>query len=134
MLVAIELNFFYCLFKFYDYCFLCLKENRNRGQNFSLVFLFFCIFLLKETQTFKAYWTESYKHCIIIAVSHTNCYLFKPCLCLLRFVLPSAFSTADFFQFLDTVLRKTLNVTSDHPYRCIKTRVYNNFNLRYFVS
>ena len=35
-------------------------------------------------------------------------------LCLLRLVLPLPFSTADVFQFLDTVLCKILNITSEH--------------------
>ena len=60
--------------------------------------------------------------------------LFCSFLCLLRLVLPSPFSTADVFQFLDTVLYEILNVTSDHSCRCIKNRVYNTFSLRYFVS
>ena len=45
-----------------------------------------------------------------------------------------AFLNADVFQFLDTVLWEILNVVTDHSSRCIKNRVYNNFNLRYFVS
>ena len=49
-------------------------------------------------------------------------------------MLPSPFSTADAFQFLDTVPFEILNVTSDNSCRCIKNPVYNNFNLRYFVS
>ena len=56
-----------------------------------------------------------------------------PSLCLLRLVLPPPFSTADVFQFLDTVLCETLNVTSYQSWRCIKNRVYKNYNLRYFV-
>ena len=58
---------------------------------------------------------------------------FCPSLCLLRHVLPSPFSTADIFQFLDTVLCKILNITSDHFCYCIKSHVYNNFNLRHFA-
>ena len=30
------------------------------------------LLLLKETQTFKTYWTESYKYCIIIAGNNTK--------------------------------------------------------------
>ena len=59
---------------------------------------------------------------------------FCPSLCLLWFVLPSPFSTADVFQSLDTALCEISNVSSDHSCRCIKTRVYNKNNLRYFVS
>ena len=59
---------------------------------------------------------------------------FYPSLCLLWFVLPSPFSTADVFQSLDTALCEISNVSSDHSCRCIKTRVYNKSNLRYFVS
>ena len=54
--------------------------------------------------------------------------------CLLQLLLPSPFSTADVFQFLDTVLSKILNVTSHHLCHCIKSHAYNTFNLRYFVS
>ena len=54
--------------------------------------------------------------------------------CLLRLWLPSPFSTADVFQFLDTVLSEIFNVKSDHSCRCIKRRAYNTFNLRYFVE
>ena len=59
---------------------------------------------------------------------------FCPSLCLLRLVLPLPFSTADVFQFLDTVLCKILNITSDHLCCCIKNQAYNNFNFCYFVS
>ena len=59
---------------------------------------------------------------------------FSPSLCLLRLVLPLPFSTADVFQFLDTVLCKILNITSDHLCCCIKNQAYNNFNFCYFVS
>ena len=59
---------------------------------------------------------------------------FCPSLCLLRLVLLSTFSTADVFQFLGTVLCEILNVTSNHSCRCIKSCIYNNFNLCYFVS
>ena len=54
-------------------------------------------------------------------------------LCLLRLVLPLPFSTADVFQFLDTVLCKILNITSDHLCCCIKNWAYNNFNLCYSI-
>ena len=67
---------------------------------------------LKEIQTFKAYKTESYKYCIIITVSNTKTY-----------------------SLLNEILLSNVrNVTSDHSNHCIKNHVYNNFNLRYFVS
>ena len=53
--------------------------------------------------------------------------------CLLQLLLPSPFSTADVFQFLDTVLSEILNVTIDHLCRFMKNRVCSTFNLRYFV-
>ena len=69
----------------------------------------------KETQTFKAYYTESYKYCIIIAGSNTKIlkthgYLTKSCsllallsvYCDLCFLLPS--SMAEFFHFSNTAL------------------------------
>ena len=56
--------------------------------------------------------------------------------CLLRLVLPSPSSTAEFFQFLDTVLReKFRRILSDTRIKTfIKNRVYKNFNLRYLIS
>ena len=67
-------------------------------------------------QTFKAYETESYKYCIMIARSNTKILKthrsMNKMLCLsallglLQLVLPSPFSAAEFFLFLDTVLRK----------------------------
>ena len=75
----------------------------------------------KETQTFKAYYTESYKYCIIIAGSNTkilkthgllNKILFSLCpsLCLLRLMLPVAFLNRGVFHFCTP---RILNVTSD---------------------
>ena len=71
--------------------------------------------ILKETQTFKTYWTESKRYCIIIAGRNTKIWktlrllkeiLFSLCpfsvYCDLGFLSPS--STAVFFNFLETVL------------------------------
>ena len=58
---------------------------------------------------------------------------FCRCLCLLQLVFPSPFSTADVFQFLDAVLCKFWDVTSDHSCRCMKNFVHNNFNLHLFL-
>ena len=73
-------------------------------------------------------------------------------LCLLLLVLPAPFSTAEFFsswRHSSAESLKILNVTSDHSCHkyflflvwkwleittCIKNRVYNNFNLCYFMS
>ena len=94
-------------------------------------------------QTFKAYWTESYKYCIILhCISNTKIYSLLRKILLSISILFSVycdlcflclFSSADVLQFLDTVLCKILNVTNDHLYHCIKNRVYDNFNLHYFV-
>ena len=46
---------------------------RMRNLQFSIFFFYkIRVFTLKETQTFKAYYTESYKYCFIIAVSNTK--------------------------------------------------------------
>ena len=60
---------------------------------------------------------------------------FCPSLCLMRLVLPSTFATADGFQLLETVLStQYLNITSNQSCPYIKTCLYNDFNLCYFVS
>ena len=46
-------------------------------------------------------------------------------LSLLGLVLPLPFSTADVSQFLDTVLCKILDITSDHSCRCKKKSIFN---------
>ena len=88
-------------------------------------------FFVKGNPKNQGILTESYKHCFIIAVSNTkiienlqfieqNIIYFCPSLCLLQLVLPSSFSTADVFQFLNTILCKILNISSNHLCNCIK--------------
>ena len=88
-------------------------------------------FFVKGNPNNQGILTESYKYCFIIAVSNTkiienlqfieqNIIYFCPSLCLLQLVLLSPFSTADVFQFLNTILCKILNITSDHLCNCIK--------------
>ena len=82
---------------------------------------------LKETQTnieLSLQQAQVSNTKILKTYSLLNKILFS--LCLLPLVLPSPFSTADVFQFLDKVLCEILNVTSDHSCHCIKNRVYNN--------
>ena len=73
--------------------------------------------MLKETQTFKAYWIVSYKYCIIITGTNTkisktdrllNTFFLSLCpsLYLLWLALPWPSSTAEFFQFSGKVLHK----------------------------
>ena len=71
---------------------------------------------------------------ILLFIEQNIIISFCPSLCLLYRVPALPFSVADVFQVLDTVLSKILNVTSDNLCCCIKNRVFNNFNLRYFVS
>ena len=85
--------------------------------------------LLKETHTFKAYYTESYKYWVIIAgnnikISKTqellNKILFSLCpsFCLLRLMFPVAFLNGRGFSFLKYSTPRILNVTS-HNSCCI---------------
>ena len=86
---------------------------------------------LKKTQSFKAYQTEFFKYCIIVTGSNTKIsktqfieknVVISVChfLFLLKLVLPSPFSTVEFFQFVETVLcgiLKNSNATSDQSCR-----------------
>ena len=58
---------------------------------------------------------------------------FCPSLCLLRLVLSPPFSTANIFQFLDTVLCEILKVTSEHSCRCIKKTMFTTTSV-YVIS
>ena len=82
-------------------------------------------------QIFLYHCNKQYKNIENLQFIEQNIVIF---FCLLRLLLPSPFSIADVFQFLDTVLSEILNVTSDHSCRCMKSHAYNTFNLRYFVS
>ena len=103
---------------------------------------------LKETQPFQAYSTESHKYCIIIAggntkISKTYSLLNKMLFSL--FALLSVYCDMCFFRLSQGQLvfsswtqhfaefLKILHVTSDHSCHCIISRVYNNFNLNYFI-
>ena len=81
--------------------------------------------LLKETQTFKVYKTESCKYYTIIAGTNTkvlkthgllNKILFSIChsLCLLWLVLPVAFFNGRVFSFLEHSTLRIFNITNDH--------------------
>ena len=83
----------------------------------------------KQSQSFRGYYTESYKYCIIIAgnnikISKTHRSFNKillslcPSLCLPQLVLPVAFLNGRFFSFLEHSTPQILNVKSDHLF-CI---------------
>ena len=143
-----------------NFCVYKCKKHYNPRYIYKGSFIIYPKFwdkVLEETQTLKAYWTESYKYCIIIAgsnteISKTHRLLNKillslhlyPSICLLRLALPSPSWQQSFFS--------SLSVTSDHFIVSLfwfemvfsklslpnchflhNRRVYCNFNLRYFM-
>ena len=70
-------------------------------------------------KAYKAFYLLSVKVCKSSGTTKNEYYFLK-----MNISIP--FSTTDVFQFLDTLLCKILNVTSDHSCCCIKNHVYNN--------
>ena len=73
------------------------------------------------------------RKCLKLMVYWTKYYLFLPTFLFIATCDSFSFLSRDFFQFLDIVLCKVLNVTGDHLCHCIKNCVYSTFNLHHFI-